>query len=348
VCLQLEPGPHRIAGAASAGFAPENQQKVVALRLGRSMVGSLRPGQSATMTWTVTGTNDPVRLRLRNTSPGVGTLVGGEVQIAVTSGGSPNAVSRTVAGVAPGNFNIIAEIDEPLTPSGDQEYPRMIEAVFQRELTRIVSRIETAAREWPSELRGSPPRDTVRRDDIIAVLDATEVEIRRALPYPELAAFRDAVAELLDDARQSVAALPDLNASAAMGGIVRVANRSSSPARVEKEPAMSLISKLLELLSGSPSPLRTLCIVTTPESGARVRMYPSSFPSDLWEETSNARTTLYLGRYVYEITKGDNLPMKGSVNLVRNPDRLLECPLSSKSNEPTFCRLVTESQARCP
>ncbi len=348
VCLHLEPGQHRIAGAASAGFAPENQQKVTALRLSRSMVGSLLPGQSATITWTVTGTNGPLGVQLRNTSPAVGMLVGGEKQIAVTSGGSPNTVSRTVTGVADGHFNIIAEIDQPLTPSGDQEYPRIIEAIFRRELTRIVSRIETAAREWPSELRGSPPRDTVPRDNVIALLDETEIEVRRALPYPELAAFRDAVSELLDDARHSVAALPDLNASAAIGGIVRVANQSSSLTRVEKESAMSIISKLLESLTRSPSPLRTVCIVTTPESGARVRMYPSSFPSDLWEGTSNAGTTLYLGRYVYEITKGDNLPMKGSVNLVRNPERLLECPLSNKPNEPTFCRLVTESQARCP
>lgn len=350
VCVAAPAGPHRLSGAASAGFDPERAQETVALKVRGSIVGDLKPGQSATQTWTVTGTSEPVHLRLSNSSPGVGSLEGGDTQTAVTSGGSPNAVSRLVTGLTSGSFRVAVEIDEPPDSSDDREYPQLIAVVFQRELKRIAAQTEAAAQELHVERTDSATPPTVRRDDVLHLLDHVESELSEALPFPELAAFRDAASELIEELRREAMTSTISARSMRTERIRFVANDSGEPARLDEASARSLLSRLIDWLesNGGASPLRTLCIVTTPEDGAAVKMYPRSLPSDWSAVTSRSRLTLNLGRYDYEIQRRDYLPSKGSINLLTNPEQVFECPLARRAGDPTACKLLAQSVETCP
>src|SRR5215213_1090605 len=81
-------------------------QETATLRVTSSMGGTMRRGQSISVTWTVIGTTDPIQLLLYNKSKAIGMLEGGDVQLVTTSGGSPNTVSRNVTALNPGAISI--------------------------------------------------------------------------------------------------------------------------------------------------------------------------------------------------------------------------------------------------
>ena len=118
--------------------------------------------------------------------------------------------------------------------------------------------------------------------------------------------------------------------------------------RLPEKQARSIIGRFLDFITPKgPSPLRSLCIVTTPESGAVVALYPSSFPSDRSETMSTGTLELYLGRYNYEITRDGYQRAIGVVNLFRNPQRVLACTLPRTADDPQVCAPRAPQRDEC-
>src|SRR5688572_2646592 len=114
------------------------------IRIRREVVREITAGASLTITWTVIGTTEPVRLRLWNSDPTVATVAGGDVQFVTTSGGTPNSVSRAITTLRPGQFDVKAEIvDGPSSPKDDAR-AATIATAFRRELTRIAAELRAA------------------------------------------------------------------------------------------------------------------------------------------------------------------------------------------------------------
>jgi hypothetical protein len=302
------------------------------IRVTASVVGNIRPGQTATITWTVSGTDKPLRLFLRNTNRESGVLDGGNVQTATTSGGKMNVVSRKVTGLAPGSFGVAVEVDA----EHDTLNPKDLAVKFRSELLRIASQTKKAARRLPAE------RSFVRTADVIALLDQALDDLERSLPYPELAAFRDAAAELVDELRREV--IEKSVAHRQRYDTVVLVRQGAPPAgRMAANEARSLLSRFVDWLTNGArvSPLRTVCVVTEP-TGANVLLYPSSFPAERNETRSIGSLTLYLGVYVYEIELGQR-KSKGTVNLLKQTGSVLEC-----LGDPSKCDLTNPPREKCP
>lgn len=279
------------------------------LRITSTMVGTLRPGQSAKITWTVLGTTKPVHLSLRNANPESGSLQGGEVQTVTTSGGKRNTVTRKVTGIQPGVFNIDAKF-------AASERPKDIVSAFRKETKRIAEKTRRAAK----RLRVRDGR--VQIEELVAVLDSIRTDLTNALPYLEMAPFRDAAAELLDDVQREAEAEQQ-----ARGAFVLVAQRAPD-ARIAAPRARSLLERIAEFFSGngSRSPLGTICVVTVPD-GADVSLHPPSIPDDVHSVRATSRLTLYLGKYAYAITREGYARSTGVVHLLTSTERVFECTL---------------------
>jgi len=294
-----------LRGDASQAQAP--------LEVRVSMVGTLAQGQSATLTWTVIGTTEPVRLRLRNTSPTVGMLQGGDVQVAVTSGGTPNTVSRIVTGVSQGTFDVTVEIDDGRPPSRG-----WIAAAFRQELLNVAATLEKEAAAIPVRRVGLLRRRVILREDVVALLDRAEAEVRARLPYPELAAFRDGVAEVVGETRAQVMAM------STAGGMTSADDAARPLKEEEARGILGSITSFFRRLADT-SPVTDVCVVSDP-TAADVVLYPASFPSDRHSGQSTTRLTLYLGRYVYELRKS-SVSYENTINFLTEYRRILRCNL---------------------
>lgn len=111
----VPPGPQRIAGPMSAGFAQGSGVEIEVLRLEGSIDQEvLRSGQSTPMEIRIVGTDDGLELRLTNETPQIIAIEGGEDGVVRTSGGTENTVARTVRGLRPGDFDITYGVaDDP-------------------------------------------------------------------------------------------------------------------------------------------------------------------------------------------------------------------------------------------
>lgn len=330
--IQITPNRCLAAIAAVMLVCAARADTTEPIRVTASVVGNIRPGQTATITWTVSGTRKPVRLGLRNTNPDSGVLDGGNVQTATTSGGRKNVVSRKVTGLAPGFFNVAVEVDA----GHDTLNPKDLAVKFRRELLRIASQTKKAARRLPAE--GS----FVRTADVIALLDQALDDLERSLPYPELAAFRDAAAELVEEKRRE--AIDKSVARRERHDAVLLVRQGAPPAgRMPVKEAHAFLSRFVDWLTSGArvSPLRTVCVVTEP-TGANVLLYPSSFPAERNETRSIGPLTLYLGVYVYEIEIGQR-KSKGTVDLFKQTGSVLEC-----LGDPSKCNLTNPPRKKCP
>jgi hypothetical protein len=326
VCARVGLGPHRISGG----------DKIVAVQIRRfPPFLSLRPLQSTAITWMVLGTKDPVRLRLRNTAPDLATLEGGTLQTAATSGGLRNAASRNVTWLAgSGPFRIEAEVEDNTAPFLGEEYLTLLGEHFQREVRRMAAGLDGSVRALPEE------RNLYPRTEVLSLLAATRSELARALPYPELAAFRDATADLLDEASAQVQLLPEEEA-----------------AQVEKRKVQPLLKRVQGFLESSgESPRRSLCILSSPEEGAIVKIYPRSLPSDPVEtSTADIVSHLFPGKYRYEVWKDSFKEVESEIDLTGTAEDtrlVLDCRLIPAGNrdQPAPCRLASASErdaARC-
>jgi hypothetical protein len=332
VCARVGLGPHRLSGSLAAGFEPaRGDDRVDAVQIRRfPPFLSLRPLQSVPITWIVLGTKEPVRLRLRNTAPDLATLEGGTIQTIATSGGLHNAASRNVTWLAgSGPFRIEAEVEDSASPFLGQEYLTLLGELFQREVRRIAADLDSRMRTLPEAGNGS----VYGKPDVLALLAATRAEIPRAFPYPELAAFRDSTADLLDEAAARIELLP-------------AAEEDSGS--VERKKVQPLLRQVLDFLGSSgESPQRSLCILSSPEEGAIVKIYPRSLPSVPVEtSTADIVSHLFPGKYRYEIWKESFKEVASEIDLTGDTRLVLDCrlvPIRDRDH-PAPCRLASASE----
>lgn len=329
VCARVGLGPHRLSGSLAAGFEPSRDEgRVDAVQIRRfPPFLSLKPLQSVSITWMVLGTKEPVRLRLRNTAPDLATLDGGTVQTVATSGGLRNAASRDVRWLAgSGPFRIEAEVEDSASPFLGEEYLTILGELFQREVRRIAAHLEVGIRTLPEE------RGHDSRPEVLALLAAARSEVPRALPHPELAAFRDAAADLLEETAARIELLPT----------------------ADLKKVQPLLREVQGFLAASgESPRRSLCILSSPEDGAIVKIYPRSLPS-VPVETSTADIVphLFPGKYRYEIWKDSFKQVESEIDLTGKTRLVLDCRLvpTNDRDRPSPCRLASASErdaARC-
>jgi hypothetical protein len=107
----LAPGPHVVSGAPEPGFPPADRATIEVVAIsGEVDSRKLQRLESTPLRLWVDGTARPVELRLRNETPSIVRLDGGDDQTARTTGGSPNQVERTVSGLSPGAFDVQFEL----------------------------------------------------------------------------------------------------------------------------------------------------------------------------------------------------------------------------------------------
>jgi hypothetical protein len=329
VCARVGLGPHRLSGSIAAGFDPardEGRMDAVQIRRFPPFL-SLRPLQSASIQWMVLGTKEPVRLRLRNTAPDLATLEGGTVQTVATSGGLHNSASRDVRWLAgSGPFRIEAAVEDNASPFLGEEYLTLLGELFQREVRRIAAGLDVGIKTLPEE------RNLYSKPEVLALLAATRAEVPRGLPYPELTAFRDAASDLLEETAARIELLP----------------------AAEVKKVQPLLRQVQDFLAASgESPQRSLCILSSPEEGAIVKIYPRSLPSVPVEtSTADIVSHLFPGKYRYEISKESFKDVESEIDLTGDTRLVLDCRLipSGNRNRPTPCRLASASErdaARC-
>jgi hypothetical protein len=312
----------------TAGVAAES------VHVTQSIVGVIGVGQTATMTWTITGTTKPMRLQLTNSHPETATLERGNLQTATSSGGAKNIVSRKVTGLSQGQFNIDVEF------AGTREDPKLIANALRRELRRIANETKQAAKHLPVQRDGS--QRTIAAGDVLALINHGRQDVNRSLPFDDLAAFRDGVADFVADLHREVET--KTLARRQPRSIFLVQNRPAPPPpRVPEKEARSIIARWIDFLSdfsGKP-PLRAICVVSSPESGAVVSVFPASFPAGGDKVTSTAPMSLYAGKYLYEVTRKGYPDFKGSLDLLIKQGNVLQCSLS------TTCDLLQQPRETC-
>jgi len=284
---------------------------------------ALQPGETTVVEWQITGTTEPVPVRLRTNNKASGRMKGGDDQVVVSSGGTPNVVRRVVTARAPGVFQIEAEVESDGDATADE-----IAAAFRRELRRIADDVRVAQRHMPRQ------RPALF---VLQVIDHTEADVARSLPYRELAPFRDALAAFIAELRAEIAAA---RPRASLNGIVLVADRTDEASWLDR-----LAYWLFD--ASDKSTTGTLCIRTTPVSQASLKFYPKSFPSDVTPVTSTSLLKLYLGHYVYEIERAGYLPSKSEIDLLFGAQRIVNCALRTRNSDPQACQLLSGLQEPC-
>jgi hypothetical protein len=123
---------------------------------------------------------------------------------------------------------------------------------------------------------------------------------------------------------------------------------------VEKKRVQPLLRKVAGFLESSgESPRRSLCILSSPEEGAIVRIYPRSLPSDPVEtSTADIVSHLFPGKYRYEIWKDSFKEVESEIDLTGDTRLVLDCRLipSHDREQAAPCRLASASErdaARC-
>lgn len=111
----IAPGTYEVSASPSAGFEAGTMTEIVVLGLGGSIDRDLlRSGQATPMRIVITGTEEPLELRLINETTQIISIEGGDDGVVTTSGGGDNTVERTVRGLRPGDFNITYSVaDDP-------------------------------------------------------------------------------------------------------------------------------------------------------------------------------------------------------------------------------------------
>jgi hypothetical protein len=118
-------GKHVWSGDPAAGFAAPGTagfcrafSQVIAIR-GEVDAALLMRGGSTPMRLTVTGTTDRLAIRIKNLTPAILRIDGGDEQVLETSGGNPNQVTRTVHGTGAGTFNVEWKLEAEACPCGE-------------------------------------------------------------------------------------------------------------------------------------------------------------------------------------------------------------------------------------
>lgn len=348
VCFSLPPGGHQFSGPG----LPDARLDLQSVTIQVASPPPARPGQPFSVTWTVLGTSSPMRVQLRNTTPQVVRLEGGDLQLVATSGGEPNTFVRTLHPLAVGGYHIQATLPGEITPFQSRAYLKILEKSFQRELSQTADRFAAARR----RLESSNARYYQAADVQRLVKDARS-ELLGSLAQPELAAFRDYADDELSKIEGRIAAEAKSAASPRPSWhtpVVVPAAFQRAPARpagaIEKKEADSLLKRAGDFLNQyRRKPLvRHLWIQSLPEWGAAVRIYPRSYPSvGRTGFTDQAFCNLPLGRYEYEVYRAKYKPITGNtIDLVRDEQQALDCQLQ-RSGKAVPCGLVAGVARGC-
>ena len=348
LCFHLpQAGSHHISGDP-ARFSKIEEHEV--FRIVRSPLPSLMGSMSVPVVWTVPGTVKPVWLDLRNLTPWLADLAGGNLQRALTSGGAVNGVTRvlTTHG-APGHIRLTARVaDGPDAPtSRESSQPgearqALVEQMFQLGLKATAARFEAAVRELPTV----DGEQLYRREDVSHLLESTRDDLLRNLPAPELAAFRDSVEDFFDEALRE---LPSQTARSGGLGIRLAAFQTGASTRVKRSGVEQIFDKIRKLFALSEGPvMRRLCVRSTPDQ-ATARLYPRSFPSDHEITSTISIVALAIGKYTYEVSKDGFKTISHPVDLVWDTQPVLDCSLIRlrKAGDATPCRLLPDAK-ECP
>lgn len=116
----LSLGKHVLAGSPAAGFGPEDRCELEVVEIQASLdQDKLFRGQGTDLELRVTGTREPVKIRLQNHTPQGISVEGGDDQVVETSGGRRNRVTRRVRGLERGQFEINWTLLGTECPCGD-------------------------------------------------------------------------------------------------------------------------------------------------------------------------------------------------------------------------------------
>lgn len=282
-------------------------------------------GRTVTLTWRVTGTTEPVRLRVVNRNPDTGVLHGGNEQTLTSTGGTPNTLSLKVTGTRPGNVDIDVQVANDRNDRNDGNDETELDRAYRFHLNRIADEIEAFAAKVPAE---DGDDSTVRAEWVVSVLANAREDLRKSLPQREFAALHDAVAELVELAEVEFLNLPAAGMTSAAGS--QTIQRSTARA------FLSYVAGLFRRNGTAPS-TQKIC-VRTRTRGADVKVFPPSFPSDDESVQSISTLSLAIGKYVYRVSGDGFLPSQGTFNLFKNPERVIEFPQRRNDRESQSVR----------
>ncbi len=180
------------------------------------------------------------------------------------------------------------------------------------------------------------------------LLEKTRTEIETSLPYPELAAFRDSVAELIEQARRKIEEAEQKEAHR-----VYPAAQEPCPPKTysacQRGKALEVVTSFLFEIRQEKL-ARNLRIRTTPVPGASFRIFPKSYPSDVRSTATNSSLcNLPLGRYVYEVRRTDYSDILGfTVDLTRETRQVLDCSLQGRGRAAVPCSFSSGAAEDCP
>jgi len=302
----------------------------------------IRPGEPFDVPLTVSGTKERVRVRVRNLTPHIVSVVGGDEQIVVSSGGKKNVVTMHVIGVSPGASSFAMEIDhtEP-------------EVVFRRELRRVAeaTRKRAAALE---PIRLPTGRDVYRLEDVVNVLQKANDDLHSVLFEPTWAPFRDAlddyVASLIRRANEEASEVPESSLASSARAVVVSYRLVAKKRAVDRERAWSFFTDLINLLldTAEKGSDREICVQTIP-TGFEITLSPRSYAPDAQKVTTPSLMTIKVGAHRYQIAARDtSIASSGELDFLRNPRVVIECPVKFRKNDPAACRFREEAAAPCP
>jgi hypothetical protein len=317
-------------------------------------------------TWRVwiEGTREPIELRLHDDTPSVVELEGGSDQVAVSSGGARNELSRRVVFLLPGGrpYGLSARPHYRIRP---REAAAIAEAIAPL-LKKLQSRFAQERNELPTDL-GSPSRDYAA-EPLEALLTRTHAALQEIFSYSELAALRDHAAESFQAFRASLVPVEGDESrtgferhSRRSGAIALVALASPDPipppltearlnppkpraiSRESGDSALDGVTKLIGSYLGFASHkqlLTDICMQSEP-AGVQFTVYPRSYPEDAHQTTTNHLIEgLYRGLYSYtakftpkslvcdaRLVAGTGAPSCAPLDLVRDDQPIFFCKL---------------------
>lgn len=316
-----------LTGSQSGGT--QQHPSRVGVRLERHGKSKVRSGESTKLTWTVTGTTEPIRLRVRNIHPHTGKLHGGDVQEVMTSGGTPNFVTVTALGLAPGGVDLQVDVDV------DED--DVVARTFRRELNRIAAEVELRAN---TLLERHGTGGVVPKDAVVRVLNEAVADIERSLPFDALEPFRDGVREHVNELKQQV--METRIAEESHAAIQLVRQPAPEGRKVPTTTARAIFSGFVDWIRGigNAGPRVEICVFTVPTNDATLLLYPIKATNHEPQRTTPARFTVYVGLYTWEVAMNNYLAGKGSVNFLTDPDRVVECRLRRTATDPHVCEPI--------
>jgi len=337
-CLRMSEGSHRITGSAPS-FNRESAATVDYVKISEDKPNKVVVNQPYTYTWTVVGTSRPVRLRVRNLTPGILRLEGGDDQVISTSGGRSNSISRAATMTSSGPSHIQAEMLADDSPFYSKAYLEMLGEIFAQRLSTISRKFAESVQPFSGDQEEIETQVAL----IDRLLQDTRADIHRSLPFPELAAFRVYVDALFDKA---------LTAMAAHDSDIRLAALPSPRTPAEEKSSIKLwLERITQFLEWIPkqSLARHLLVRTVPVEGASFEIHPKTYSSYTRSTSTNyAICNIPLGRYDYTVTRDGFQTIRDlSIDLMQETQQVFECPLRPKGKEPGACGFRAGSVKDC-